>query len=87
MPSIRILGLLSSLFMMSPARAADVSFEREVMPVLSRSGCNAGACHGNFNGKGGLKLSLKGEDTAADLNALTHDMLARRTVLPKASSS
>ncbi len=58
--------------------AADVSFEREVMPVLSRAGCNAGACHGNLNGKGGLKLSLKGENPAADLAALTRDMLARR---------
>lgn len=63
----------------SPLAAADVSFDREVMAVLSRAGCNAGACHGNLNGKGGLKLSLKGEDPAADLAALTRDMLARRT--------
>src|SRR5436189_5778022 len=62
----------------TPARA-DVSFERDVMPVLSRAGCNAGACHGNLNGKGGLKLSLKGENPAADRAALTRDMLARRT--------
>ena len=55
---------------------AEVSFEHDVMPVLSRAGCNAGACHGNLNGKGGLKLSLKGEDPAADLAALTRDMLA-----------
>jgi hypothetical protein len=61
------------------AGAQEVSFERDVMPVLSRAGCNAGACHGNLNGKGGLKLSLKGEDPAADLAALTRDMLARRT--------
>jgi hypothetical protein len=63
----------------SPASAAGVSFEREVMAVLSRAGCNAGACHGNFNGKGGFRLSLKGENQAADLAALTRDMLARRT--------
>src|SRR5438067_3897491 len=61
------------------AGAADVSFERDVMPGLSRAGCNAGACHGNLNGKGGLKLSLKGENPAADRAALTRDMLARRT--------
>ena len=24
-----------------------VSFRNEVMPVLSKSGCNAGTCHGN----------------------------------------
>ena len=65
--------------MASPAAAAaEVSFERDVQPLLSRAGCNAGFCHGNLNGKGGFKLSLKGEDPAADLAALTHDMLARR---------
>src|SRR5437868_9520149 len=61
------------------AGAADVSFERDVMPVLSRAGCNAGACHGNLNGKGGLKLSLRGEDHAGDRSTLTRDMLGRRT--------
>jgi len=61
------------------ASAAPVTYERDVMPVLSRAGCNMGACHGNLNGKGGLKLSLKGEDPAADLAVLTRDMLGRRT--------
>jgi hypothetical protein len=60
------------------ARAAEASFERDVLPVLTRAGCNAGACHGNLNGKGGLKLSLKAEDVSADFAALTRDMLARR---------
>jgi Protein of unknown function (DUF1553)/Protein of unknown function (DUF1549) len=62
-----------------PANADPVSFRQEVMPVLSRSGCNQGACHGNLNGRGGFKLSLRGEDPAADRAALTRDMLARRT--------
>ncbi len=61
------------------ASAGDVSFERDVLPVITRAGCNAGACHGNLNGKGGFKLSLKGEDVAGDFAALTRDMLARRT--------
>ena len=47
--------------------------------VVSRTGCNSGACHGNLNGKGGLKLSLRGEDPAGDHAVLTRDMLARRT--------
>src|SRR5262245_33376836 len=59
--------------------AAPGSFRNDVMAVLSKGGCNAGACHGNQNGKGGFKLSLRGEDPAADLAALTRDALARRT--------
>src|SRR5262245_10533260 len=62
-----------------PLRAeAPVSFRNEVMAVLSRAGCNMGACHGNLNGKGGFKLSLRGQDADADLATLTRDMLGRR---------
>ena len=60
------------------AHAEPVSFRQEVMPVLARAGCNQGACHGNLNGKGGFKLSLRGEDPTFDLSALTRGMLARR---------
>ncbi len=55
-----------------------VRFNTEVMAVLSRAGCNAGACHGNFNGKNGFKLSLRGQDPAADYLSLSRDMLGRR---------
>src|SRR3954470_13955105 len=60
------------------AGAASPSFGNDVMAVLSKSGCNAGACHGNKNGKGGFKLSLRGQDPAEDYAALTRDAFARR---------
>ena len=55
-----------------------VSFRDQVMPLLSQAGCNSGPCHGNLNGKGGFKLSLRGEDPAHDWRALTHGELGRR---------
>jgi hypothetical protein len=55
-----------------------IRFDTQVMPVLSRAGCNSGACHGNLNGKNGFKLSLRGQDAAADYLALSRDMLGRR---------
>lgn len=55
-----------------------VSFANDVMAVLSKSGCNMGACHGNQNGKGGFRLSLRGEDSAFDWLSLTHDQDGRR---------
>ncbi|HUE70156.1 MAG TPA: DUF1549 domain-containing protein [Pirellulaceae bacterium] len=55
-----------------------VTFDRDVMGVLSKAGCNLGACHGNANGKGGFKLSLRGEDPAWDHAALTRDAAQRR---------
>lgn len=54
------------------------SFHRDVMAVLSKAGCNAGVCHGNKNGKGGFKLSLRGEDPAQDFLTLTREQAGRR---------
>ncbi|HWB14218.1 MAG TPA: DUF1549 and DUF1553 domain-containing protein [Pirellulales bacterium] len=64
-----------------------VSFNRDVMAVLAKAGCNQGVCHGNQNGKGGFKLSLRGQDPRADFAALTRDQLGRRvdTILPERS--
>jgi hypothetical protein len=59
--------------------AVAISFRNDVMPVLSKAGCNAGACHGNKSGKGGFKLSLRGQDPGVDYDTLTHDLFARRT--------
>ena len=80
-PAGRHFACLAVLTILAPAARADepVSFRNEVMAVLSRGGCNAGACHGNQNGKNGFKLSLRGEDPAFDLAVLTRDTLARRT--------
>lgn len=48
------------------------------MSVLSKAGCNSGACHGNLNGKGGFRLSLRGQDPTFDYAMLTRDYAARR---------
>ena len=48
------------------AMAAPVSYQNEVMAVLAKAGCNMGTCHGNANGKGGFKISLRGESPAGD---------------------
>jgi Protein of unknown function (DUF1549)/Protein of unknown function (DUF1553)/Bacterial Ig-like domain (group 2) len=55
-----------------------VSFVRDVMPVMSKLGCNAGTCHGAQKGKNGFKLSLRGYDPLFDHRALTDDLEGRR---------
>ena len=67
--------------------AAEVSFTRDVMPVLSKAGCNLGTCHGNQFGKGGFKLSLRGENPDADFVTLTHEQVGRRVNTVRAESS
>ena len=63
------------------AASRPVSFQHEVLPVLTRQGCNAGTCHGSPSGKGGFALSLFAFDAASDHNALTRDLLGRRVEL------
>jgi hypothetical protein len=55
-----------------------VSFVRDVMPAMSKIGCNAGTCHGAAKGKNGFKLSLRGYDPLLDYQALTDDLEGRR---------
>jgi len=55
-----------------------VSYVQDVMPVLSRLGCNSGVCHGSKDGKNGFKLSLRGYDPLFDHIALTDDLEGRR---------
>ncbi|MCI0534966.1 MAG: DUF1553 domain-containing protein [Verrucomicrobiales bacterium] len=75
---LALLWFITSTLLGPPAHAAEVSFRNDVMAVLSKAGCNAGACHGNANGKAGFKLSLRGEDLEFDHNALTRDQFGRR---------
>ncbi len=63
------------------------SFRHEVMPVLSKAGCNSGGCHGYSLGKNGFKLSLRGADPDPDFLFITKDSMSRRVnfQLPEAS--
>ncbi len=54
------------------------SFRNHVIPVLTRLGCNSGACHGAAAGKAGFKLTLRGYDAEADFNVITRQSLGRR---------
>ena len=53
-------------------------YVRDVKPLISRMGCDAGTCHGAKDGKNGFKLSLRGYDPVFDVRAFTDDLAARR---------
>lgn len=59
----------------------DWSFRHHVLPVLAKNSCNSGACHGALAGKGGMKLSLRGYDPAADYRVITREARGRRMEL------
>lgn len=54
------------------------SFLHEIMPLLTKHGCNQGACHGKGNGQNGFRLSLRGYAPEMDHAWLTREFLARR---------
>ena len=57
---------------------ASPSFVNDVQPILTRYGCNAGACHGKLAGQNGFRLSLRGYAPEADHTSLTKGELGRR---------
>jgi hypothetical protein len=70
------LSLADDAGAVTPARP--VSFRQDVLPALTKAGCNSGQCHGTPAGRGGFAISLRGYDPVADLKRLTRDFGARR---------
>jgi hypothetical protein len=62
--------------------AADIErplhFANDIVPLLTRHGCNAGGCHGKASGQNGFKLSLFGFDPAFDYHAIVNEAHGRR---------
>ncbi len=54
------------------------SFHLDIMPVLTRAGCNTGSCHGAARGKDGFRLSLFGFDPVGDYQRITREIGIRR---------
>ena len=84
------LAVIAGTILLLPAARADeirlpgggkvgkVDFERHIMGLFGRMGCNSGSCHGSFQGKGGFRLSLFGYEPEKDYRALTRDLQSRR---------
>jgi hypothetical protein len=60
------------------APAKPISFNNDIVPMLTRAGCNAGSCHGSQFGKGGYKLSLAGFDPDLDYQNTVKQAKGRR---------
>ncbi|MGI8744048.1 MAG: DUF1549 domain-containing protein [Bryobacteraceae bacterium] len=63
------------------------SFRNHVIPVMTKMGCNQGACHGALAGKNGFKLTLRGYDPDVDYDTLTRQSVGRRISLAQPASS
>ncbi len=55
-----------------------VRYTRDIVPIISKAGCNMGACHASQFGKAGFKLSVFGYDPIQDYQAIVRDRSQRR---------
>lgn len=72
--------VLAALLCSSAARAAEKppSFLNEVVPLLTKAGCNQGSCHGKGAGQNGFRLSLRGYAPDQDHRSITREFDGRR---------
>lgn len=63
------------------------SFSHHVLPILTREGCNMGACHGAVAGKGGFRLSLRAYDPPADYYTIAREAQGRRIEMGEPATS
>jgi len=78
---VRITLLSLALMGQGSSAAEDLvvpSFQREVLPVLTKFGCNQGGCHGKESGQNGFRLSLRGFAPEWDHKSITREVNGRR---------
>ena len=64
-----------------------IDFDTQIIPILTKAGCNAGACHGAAAGRGEFHLSLYGGDPAFDFESIALELEGRRVNLAKPENS
>ena len=82
-----LLVVIASTTSMGNDAFNEVSFTNDIVPILSKAGCNGGGCHGALAGKAGFRLSLFGYDPASDHLAITRESLGRRVDLAEPATS
>lgn len=60
------------------AEPEGIDFSNDIVPILTRQGCNSGGCHGRLDGQNGFKLSLFGYAPSDDYLAIVRGGLGRR---------
>ena len=65
----------------------EIGFKEQVRPILSKHGCNMGACHAAQHGKGGFKLSIFGYNPSNDRRGIVRDRHQRRVSFVRPAQS
>jgi hypothetical protein len=75
-------GLLTVLYVASGSAADNtgpISFENDIVPILTKAGCNTGSCHAKAGGgQKGFQLSMLGFEPRDDYESLVKEAQGRR---------
>ncbi|GAA5505480.1 DUF1553 domain-containing protein [Novipirellula caenicola] len=77
----------TSLLCAAASPGEEIDFDTDVVPLLSKAGCNAASCHGSAAGQAGFRLSLFGGDPEFDYRSIVNELEGRRVdyVTPRRS--
>lgn len=64
-----------------------IRFGADVVPLLTKLGCNGGGCHGKATGQNGFRLSLLGFEPELDFDSIVREGRGRRLTLAAPDSS
>ncbi|MCF7784508.1 MAG: DUF1549 and DUF1553 domain-containing protein [Prosthecobacter sp.] len=85
------LTLIAAFSAVVPSFAADaprpLNFANDIVPILTKGGCNSGGCHGKSGGQNGFKLSLLGFEPQEDYDHIVMEARGRRVFPASAEQS
>jgi hypothetical protein len=64
-----------------------IHFQRQIIPMFTKMGCNGGGCHGKISGQNGFRLSLLGFEGQEDYDYLVKESRGRRISVANPASS
>ncbi|WP_020469079.1 DUF1549 and DUF1553 domain-containing protein [Zavarzinella formosa] len=82
-----ITAFLVLLALNTGVQAQQIYFNTDVMPILTKLGCNSGGCHGKATGQNGFKLSLFGYEPELDHEAIAKEARGRRLFMAAPAQS
>ena len=77
-PAVPLTTLAADSVSDAAATGSVPSFQRDILPIFTKFGCNQGGCHGKISGQNGFRLSLRGYAPEWDHEWLTREVNGRR---------
>ena len=75
---LTLLAAFASSSVFAAEAPRPLNFANDIVPILTKGGCNSGGCHGKSGGQNGFKLSLLGFEPQEDFEHIVKEARGRR---------